>query len=179
VTNIRPGVRRLLDYLNNTGAATVDGFDVASVRSSQSAAVRDADHRHRDGVADPSGPPSRSSRTWSSIPRRIQPVPLGGGFRRRLRADGGGTGWYPEQYQPIPCDVRASPPLGDLTGLPPAVVLTAELDPVRDHGRAYAAALISAGVPTVFVVMRKALPSTQADISAALAALRQLTDRAA
>lgn len=44
-------------------------------------------------------------------------------------------------------DPRVAPLRGELSGLPPAAIVTADFDPLRDEGQAYADALEAAGVP--------------------------------
>ncbi len=57
--------------------------------------------------------------------------------------------WFWDHYADAPdrANPAASPLRGTLAGLPPAVVVTAEFDPLRDEGDAYAEALAAAGVP--------------------------------
>jgi len=92
--------------------------------------------------------------------------------------------WFMAAYKSEVDHIRSSPLLGDLAGMPPAVVVTASLDPIRDQGRAYAAALALAGVPVVFreakgnihgfITLRKAIPSSVGDVMGAFAALKDI-----
>lgn len=90
-------------------------------------------------------------------------------------------------YVVEPGNPRAFPILGDHAKTPPTVLVTASLDPLRDGGRAYGAALILAGTDVVFVEMkgtihgfttlRKALPSANDDVAQIVKAIRYMLER--
>ena len=103
----------------------------------------------------------------------------------------GGMLWFMQHYlgDQDATDPRASPLFAaSLAGQPPALVYTCSLDPLRDQGRAYAAKLIAAGVPTTYreaegqihgsVTLRGALPSAQDDLIGNLATLKLMIAQA-
>jgi acetyl esterase len=95
--------------------------------------------------------------------------------------------WFWDHYLPEKskrADAYASPLRAkDLSGLPPAWVCTAEFDPLRDEGEAYAKRLQEAGVSTQltrfdglihgFISMGLVAPKAQAAIDEAVAALKK------
>ena len=95
-----------------------------------------------------------------------------------------GMDWFSACYRADISHWRAAPLRINQAGMPPTLVITAGLDPLRDQGRAYAAACVEAGVPTVyreakgnihgFVNMRKAIPSAADDIAGCLTVLKAM-----
>jgi acetyl esterase len=95
-----------------------------------------------------------------------------------------GMSWFEDCYKADHRDWRYNPLVKSQAGMPPTLVVTAGLDPIRDQGRAYAAACIQAGVPTIyreakgnihgFISLRKAIPSSDDDIRGCVAALKLL-----
>jgi acetyl esterase len=100
-----------------------------------------------------------------------------------------GMHWFDKCYAPDPKDWRYVPLLKSQAGMPPTLVVTAGLDPIRDQGRAYAAACVEAGVPTIFreaagnihgfINLRKAIPSSDEDIQGCVVALHLLLSEGA
>lgn len=94
--------------------------------------------------------------------------------------------WFADAYAAPADSIRTFPLNGGHDRMPPTVLVTAGLDPIRDSGRVYGAALARAGSPLVFteragtihgfIQVRKAIPSAQADLEAILAALRGVLD---
>jgi len=96
--------------------------------------------------------------------------------------------WFGECYAGAEGDWRYRPLLAGAEGLPPTFAVTAECDPIRDQGRAYAARCAEAGVETIyweaagtlhgFLNLRKAIPSAQEDFERCLSYLKPWVERA-
>jgi acetyl esterase/lipase len=81
---------------------------------------------------------------------RTKPYPSLDLFAAGFFLTRGEIDWFYQHYSAgvEPADPRLNPLLGtDLSGLAPALVVTAGFDPLRDEGEAYAAALHAAGTP--------------------------------
>lgn len=104
-----------------------------------------------------------------------KPYPSGAAFADGYALESRNMDYYGEAYRSDVKDRRASPLLDDLTGLPPTLLCTAGLDPLRDQGRAYAAAVIEAGgqltyrefAGTIhgFCTYRAGIPSAREDLA--------------
>lgn len=104
-----------------------------------------------------------------------------------LGLDASTSGWYLGMYFAERVDVHdplVSPLRGDLRDLPRTLVVTAEFDPLRDEGEAYAAAVLAAGNESEVVredgmihgyfEMGAISPAADARISATLASFKKM-----
>ncbi|HET9429301.1 MAG TPA: alpha/beta hydrolase [Allosphingosinicella sp.] len=123
---------------------------------------------------------------WAIYPASepISHFPSRDQFEEGFLLSGGSIDWFEQCYRGDEKDWRYAPLLKSQKGMPPSLVVTASLDPIRDQGRAYAAACVQAGVRTFyieaegtihgFVNLRRALPSANEDIRQSVEALRLL-----
>jgi acetyl esterase len=96
--------------------------------------------------------------------------------------------WFGEQYAWDPNDRRGEPLAHDQAGMPPTLITTASLDPLRDQGLAYFEALKAAGVRAEHrsaegnihghINLRKVIPSSQDDIRGNMEQLRAMLAQA-
>ena len=95
-----------------------------------------------------------------------------------------GMDWFDSHYLPSGADWRRNPEVAGLAELPPTVIMTASLDPLRDQGRALAGELAKSGGEVVYLEargtihgfwsMRRLLPSSAADVARCLSHLKLL-----
>jgi acetyl esterase len=115
---------------------------------------------------------------------------------RSLRENGEGffltraaIDWFEVNYRAPSDDPRFNLLAFDQSGMPPTLLVTAGLDPLRDEGRRYAGALVEAGVSVIFqeavgnihgcFSMSAAIPSSSKDMDRAFEAFRLLISDAA
>jgi acetyl esterase len=92
--------------------------------------------------------------------------------------------WFDRHYAPVLGDWRHETHLRGHAGLPPTAIITASLDPLRDQGRALAAALTIEGIETSYIeaqgsihgfaTMRRLVPSAHRDVERLCGAMRLL-----
>ena len=83
-------------------------------------------------------------------------------------------GGHPTSVSPYAAPARAS----DVSGLPPAYIMTAELDPLRDEGITYAMRLAQAGVSTELHLFAEAFHGFDLAVSSAEISRRALGEQA-
>lgn len=92
--------------------------------------------------------------------------------------------YFMEGHAAMPGDYRAEPLNFDQSGMPPSLVTTASLDPLRDQGIAYVEKLKADGVRVEHISaegtihghinIRQAIPSTQKDVEGYVSALKSM-----
>jgi acetyl esterase len=113
-----------------------------------------------------------------------KPYPSGSAFGKGYGLDETNIAFFERAYASDVNSPRHSALLADLAGLPPTVLVTASLDPLRDGGRAFAAKLVQSGVPVSFyeaagnihgfATFRRGIPSAQKDLDTILAMARTM-----
>lgn len=107
-------------------------------------------------LRDAGGPPIRAQLLMYPVTNYPDPAPPSYSLRGKgFGLTAGAMRYFWHHYLAMPADAahpHASPLRApDLGNLPPAYIVTADYDPLRDEGEAYAARLVTAGVETAFV----------------------------